>query len=170
MDDIHDRKLVNVSAVIYANNTTLVITSDAAVWSFLPVVTIIAVIFGSIYNVLILISYWRSPHLRSAFAVYVIALTISNLIFVLFFFPFSLLSELHSVWSFGNGACTTYMYFANVFATLVLHAHLMITVNRSWAVSFPVFYRNYHNTGFAVRACLIMVLYVHLLGVPGKTL
>ncbi|XP_055354841.1 uncharacterized protein LOC129600375 [Paramacrobiotus metropolitanus] len=86
--------------------------------------------------------------------------------------PFSItLSEIlyeeYGFWWMGFQACSLYIYTDYVMVGVSMHSHVLITINRIWALVFPVSYKHHHNFKTAWLVCLAMVVYVHVFCLPG---
>ncbi|XP_055349781.1 olfactory receptor 52J3-like [Paramacrobiotus metropolitanus] len=135
-------------------------------WSYQAGVRISLGVIQFILNLTMLIPILILRDLRNAFTVYVAALFTANLVYVSTEYPIDVLRIVYSEQSFSSSVCTFYLYLVYVFAVVRLHMHVLITINRIWAIQFPVHYRNVHNERVAVLVCLGTVLYIHILILP----
>ncbi|XP_055332281.1 histamine H1 receptor-like [Paramacrobiotus metropolitanus] len=76
--------------------------------------------------------------------------------------PINILYSLYSRWWMGDALCTFLFYTIYTSSAAIVHAHLLITINRLWAITQPVSYKKYHNTAIAVTLCVFMLLYFHV--------
>ncbi|XP_055336553.1 uncharacterized protein LOC129587003 [Paramacrobiotus metropolitanus] len=67
---------------------------------------------------------------------------------------------------FGSVWCRLAMYSDEIGSAMVKHAHLLISVNRIWALIFPVSYRNCHTTTVALLICASAVVCCHVVLLP----
>ena len=49
-----------------------------------------------------------------------------------------------------------------IIGACICNCHMLIAINRMWAVSFPISYRSMHSTRTAVALCIVVWLYVHV--------
>ncbi|XP_055356060.1 neuropeptides B/W receptor type 1-like [Paramacrobiotus metropolitanus] len=120
-----------------------------------------------IINAYVLYLLIRHDNLRTPFNLYLINLLSAN-IFLTLPDPFRVMNAVELRWSFTSLACNVVIYSDWVGSAGVLHAHLLITLNRVWASTFPISYRNYHTFKMAGLLCILMWGYSHLL--PGPLL
>ncbi|XP_055330412.1 substance-K receptor-like [Paramacrobiotus metropolitanus] len=66
--------------------------------------------------------------------------------------------------------CTFRNYTGWVFSGIPMHMHVLITVNRIWAVCFPHSYRTRHSTVTAICLVIAAAFYVHIICLPGVIL
>ncbi|OQV25513.1 hypothetical protein BV898_00453 [Hypsibius exemplaris] len=143
-----------------AKNTTVT-------WSVLTFFSIVTCISGIITNGTLLYFLISSRTLRTSFNIYLINLFIANLICVSVLYPMDFLSNLHSsTWVLSNTACSAYLYVICVVEAGIYHSHLLIGMNRIWAVVHPMSYRSIHSARTACLICLSMWIYIHLVAAP----
>ncbi|OQV15774.1 putative Melanopsin [Hypsibius exemplaris] len=150
---------MNVSV---SSNGTLNLTIAAAEWTVLPVFSLFVFITAFLGNGLLMVTFIRERSLRTPFNVYIINLLAANLAVVIFQYPMDIVTNLHSAWLLGNGACNLYLYANSVFGACICNSHMLIAINRMWAVSFPLSYRTHHSRRTAVCLCLGVWVYVHV--------
>ncbi|XP_055336551.1 5-hydroxytryptamine receptor 1A-like [Paramacrobiotus metropolitanus] len=105
--------------------------------------------------------------LRTAFNVYIMALLSANIIFAAVDGPLKLLAYPYPDWRLGPAVCTLRIYSVYIIAAMAIHFHLLITLNRVWAMFWPVSYRNSHSTALAWCLCGGTVFYLHVVLLPG---
>lgn len=115
----------------------------------------------------VLVLLLRKESRRRPFSVYLMCLLGTNMIYAIIQNPLDILHDVYPGWWLGTSACTTYLYTNYVLASCVVHSHVLITINRIWAVTFPIHYRNNHSRQVAIALCCLMYAYVHLCMVPG---
>ncbi|XP_055330401.1 pyroglutamylated RF-amide peptide receptor-like [Paramacrobiotus metropolitanus] len=119
-------------------------------------------------NALVLLPFIVKEDLRTSFTVYVICLSLSNTIQGSVMNVIQLIG-LYRVpfWAIKNEfECSVYLYMDSVFAAGATYCHVLITINRLWALTFPVSYRQSHTKGVAIVICGAMWLYVHAISLP----
>lgn len=150
------------NTTIYNNATA----SPIASWNVrvFPIFFCIATI---VLDGVVLALLLRAESRRRPFTIYLICLLGTNMVYAVIQNPLDILHDIRPGWWLGKSACTTYLYSNYVFASCVVHSHVLITINRIWAVTFPIHYRNYHSRRVAIALCCLMYTYVHLCMVPG---
>ncbi|OQV15772.1 hypothetical protein BV898_10026 [Hypsibius exemplaris] len=149
-----------------SNNGTLALNISDAKWTFLPVVTLFIFLIAFLGNGLLLVVFIRERSLRTPFNFYIINLLIANLAVITVEYPMDMVIKLHSAWLLGNDACNLYLYASSVFGACICNSHMLIAINRMWAVSFPLSYRTHHSRRTAVCLCLGVWVYVHVVVGP----
>ncbi|XP_055356063.1 alpha-2C adrenergic receptor-like [Paramacrobiotus metropolitanus] len=117
------------------------------------------------FNGCLLFVFLNNRRLRTPFTVYLINLLLSN-IFITLADPFFMLESWQVRWYFTSILCIIKMYLDHIGSAVTLHAHLLITLNRMWALTFPLHYRSHHSTKTAVLICATMWTYCHVLLSP----
>ncbi|XP_055344694.1 uncharacterized protein LOC129592643 [Paramacrobiotus metropolitanus] len=102
---------------------------------------------------------------RSPFDIYIIALLLTDTLYPLLNYPQKLV-VLTRDYQIGHPACTFYLYFIYAFPALIVHMHLLILINRAWAVFFPVSYRLHHTHRLAYASCVMTTVYIHAAILP----
>ncbi|XP_055357303.1 uncharacterized protein LOC129602328 [Paramacrobiotus metropolitanus] len=144
-----------------ANNSTF--TNDEWKGSTTLLVTMTALTLLTNGYVLILFAMHRS--LQTSFIVYVSSLLWSN-IFETLFDLMDIMQYARYHWYFTSTLCNFRIYAQWITGAAVVHSHFIITVNRLWAATFPLHYRNYHSRKIAILLCWLVVIYYHLLICP----
>ncbi|XP_055347764.1 melatonin receptor type 1B-like [Paramacrobiotus metropolitanus] len=139
----------------------------AAQWTFVPIFATTILIAVLLTNTPVLIQLLLRPHLRTAFNIYLVNLLIANLLLVVFQNPLDILEALYSGWWMGWKVCNLYIYANYVLGGVIMLTHVLIAVNRIWAVTFPVHYRHKHTKCVALGICLVSWMWIHLLILPG---
>ncbi|XP_055338438.1 uncharacterized protein LOC129588297 [Paramacrobiotus metropolitanus] len=139
-------------------------------WGFGPIFLITVTCVAFILNVAVLLLFICVRRLRSLFALYICALLLSNVIFCATNDWMIVTNQLFGTWPLSYAACTLHMYAAWVWTGVTMHLHLLITINRIWAISFPHSYRNHHNIKSALIMMGLITAYVHIMCLPGVVL
>lgn len=63
--------------------------------------------------------------------------------------------------------CTLIVFSTYLMPSAILHLHALVTVNRIWAVTFPVHHKNHHSRKIAIILYGSVLTYVHICIVPG---
>ena len=91
----------------------------------------------------------------------------ANVAYTMLANPLNIISYLHESWTLGRFLCTFHQYALWVLQGQTMHFHLLITINRIWAITFPLSYRNCHSKKVAYIITFAAIVYVHLFCVPG---
>ncbi|XP_055349786.1 thyrotropin-releasing hormone receptor-like [Paramacrobiotus metropolitanus] len=145
---------------------TFKISEAALNWSAFPVWILIITAAGGITNCIVLLAFLRANSSYTPFNIYLINLILANLLRLLAVGPLDVAITLFDRWPFGYAACTYYVYMEYVISSAITHSHMLITVNRIWAVTFPVSYRSHHTKAVAFAICLATWIYINALLLP----
>lgn len=154
-------------------NATVILTATSKMqheWTSLTIFESFITILLLILNGGVAAIYLLVKELHTSFAVYIVTLLISNIAFGVGKNSLDVASGLYGQWWMGPHLCGWYQYIVWVVGAVPINAHLMIAVNRVWAISWPTPYRNYHSNYTALLSVLAMLLYVHVAVVPGVVL
>ncbi|XP_055348567.1 protein trapped in endoderm-1-like [Paramacrobiotus metropolitanus] len=146
-----------------SNNQTLQLSVD---WNYAAVGRTTLCILQLLLNFSMLLVIIRQQTLRTAFSVYIIGLLSANIFYAACEYPLEILLALYSEWWMSRAACSFYLYQIWVFVAVPMHMHVLITINRLWALTFPLSYRNIHSSKVAGLLCIGNVVYVHILCFP----
>ncbi|XP_055349772.1 rhodopsin-like [Paramacrobiotus metropolitanus] len=155
------------------NNST---TSTAFVAASVPAIGICRIfilITSFILNSIVFTVYVTQSKIRTPFSVYIISLVVSNILDVILFFPFMIANNLGTSdnhFIFGEPGCVVYGYGIAIIRSCCLCSHALITLNRIWAMTFPISYKNIHGFRFAICVCIFVLIAVHSVMVPGVIL
>ncbi|XP_055341859.1 probable G-protein coupled receptor No18 [Paramacrobiotus metropolitanus] len=118
-----------------------------------------------------LVSLFRTTSVSSSFKPYIANLLLANLSLAVFENPLDILLELSCQhWTLSWAICDLYLYCNYVITAWAIHAHLLITVNRLWALVFPYSYRDQHIISTSFLFIGGALVYVHIWSVPGLVL
>ena len=123
-------------------------------------------VVAMIFNVIIVLAFIRTRTLRSSFMVYVIQLTLSEIILISTVLPGNVVREYYGYWPGSERLCFAFSYFNNVVGSGIRYGHVLITLNRFWAVYFPLGYRSYHSSKVACLIVTLMWCFVHAIQLP----
>ncbi|XP_055349766.1 uncharacterized protein LOC129596492 [Paramacrobiotus metropolitanus] len=135
-------------------------------WNFAAIGRLTLVIFQLLFNTSMLSVFIFHPSLRTSFTVYIMALLSCNIFYSAGEYPLEILRLTYPQWWMSERACGFYLYHIWVFCAVSMHMHVLITINRLWALFYPVSYRQRHSSKVAVLMCLGMVGYVHVICFP----
>ncbi|OWA52293.1 hypothetical protein BV898_16751 [Hypsibius exemplaris] len=155
------------NATISGSNTTVSINSTesltTATWSPASVISSVLLVTGMAGNLILLYGFSRDRvTLITPFNVYIVNLLLADLLDILFQYPFDIVNGLYPRWDLGERLCTVYMYGVWVGGAATTNAHLLIAVNRIWAVSWPHSYHHRHSIRTATVICCAMWLLAYV--------
>ena len=131
-------------------------------WAFLPIFQISCSCMAAICNAYILYAFITNISLRTPFNIHLIFLLSLNLINAIVICPLDTMALLYDYWVLGTNVCLAYNYLAWTTQSAVPHTHVIIAVNRIWAVYFPIHYRQNISKKTVVITCSVMITYVGL--------
>lgn len=136
-------------------------------WTFSTVFTLTTALLIIPTNLMILVCFLKDTRLRQQpFSIYLMCLLLSNLLSALFRNTLEIVNHMHPVWVTGKPACVLYQYSLSFITSYQLFTHVLISLNRVWAVTFPYSYRRHHSRKTALFLCACMCVYVHLILLP----
>jgi hypothetical protein len=148
------------------NITNFTNLSSTTQWTFMPCIFTTITALALLVNSLVMITFLADPTLRTPFNLYLINLFIANLLCTVIQSSLEIFNYSYAHWWLGSAVCTMYLYSSYVLEAAVGGAHLLIIVNRVWAVTLPHSYRTRHNRLTAVLLCVGMWVYVHIVLLP----
>ncbi|XP_055342563.1 C-X-C chemokine receptor type 1-like [Paramacrobiotus metropolitanus] len=139
---------------------------SAAGWTILVTLKLLISVVSVLLNSAVLLIHYFIPVYVNPFSVYLLALYLANLFYILTSRPMEILDELFGLYpNAGYPVCMLYLY-QKVSSIVPILFHVLISLNRVWAMTFPVSYRERHTRRLAVFICIGTVAYVHLLNLP----
>ncbi|OQV18807.1 hypothetical protein BV898_07064 [Hypsibius exemplaris] len=150
--------------VLMSNTSTNATTIE---WTPLAMIFTLATILSILFNGLLMVVFIYDHSLRTPFNVYLINLLIANLLCSIVQNPLEIINTISSNFWLGPQVCTLYQYAGYILQASVSGAHILIAVNRTWAVTHPISYRSIHSQVVAIALCLGMWTYIHLVLLPG---
>ena len=123
-----------------------------------------------IFNGFLLYVFLAYRRLQTSFTIYIIAVLFYNLINVLIEQISDMFRQSYSTYVLGAVFCTIDLYFSWAIWGMTMHSHVLITLNRLWALFFPLSYRDHHTKKMALLFCLVTFVYVNLWTLPGLVL
>ena len=157
--------------VAYNMNATIS-NPDSAHWDYSSILSLVITLSGIVSNGTLLIVFIKNRStLITPFNVYLINLLLGNVSNLLFFYPLDIFRQVHgNNWWLGNSMCTFYQYGFFVLNASMGNCHLLIILNRLWAVTLPMSYRHLHRRSVAVKICVGMWIFIHACLLPGVVL
>ncbi|XP_055353232.1 somatostatin receptor type 1-like [Paramacrobiotus metropolitanus] len=125
----------------------------------------IAMALTLLTNGLVLMTFLTHRELRSPFALYVMNLLSSNL-YLAIADPMRIIDSISTDWYPKTTACYFQIINDWIGSAILGHAHLLITLNRVWAIVFPISYKQQHTKTMAKCICIGCAVYCHLVILP----
>ncbi|GAU97031.1 hypothetical protein RvY_08394 [Ramazzottius varieornatus] len=162
--------LCNIS--VSTQNTSVPLTQARISWDFADTLSLVTILLSFSLNLTIVILFCQNSSCRTSFNYYIVNLCLTNLAFN-FVYPLDVLNERYPFHLPPLPFCVFFRYITYITPAQVNNAHLLLALNRLWAVTWPISYRQFHrtNSGFAtVKVCATMWAYCSLCVLPGIVL
>ncbi|XP_055356350.1 5-hydroxytryptamine receptor 1B-like [Paramacrobiotus metropolitanus] len=153
------------TTIKYLTNTTLPIVTPYG-WTPLLIAQLCLSCISVVLNVTILLLQLLPQTKVTAFTIYLICISIGNIVVLLPTRTIGFLNFVTGRFPGGQAVCAFYVYSQMVVSMIPVLVHVLIAVNRLWAVTHPVSYRQRHNKNVAVLLCIAVMAYVHILIFP----
>ncbi|OQV17303.1 hypothetical protein BV898_08553 [Hypsibius exemplaris] len=172
---------VNGTNVTFANGTNVTFTNGTNVtfanatthqqyalnWSPIALFNIGNACASFLGNCFLLGLLLSDRELRTPFNIHIIGLACANIINSTGSFLFSWATLfVEAAWTFGEAACSYYLYVYWIEASVVIYQHLLIAVTRLWAVLRPISYRERYTKRLARGLILGIWVWVHAIMLP----
>ncbi|XP_055354703.1 5-hydroxytryptamine receptor 1B-like [Paramacrobiotus metropolitanus] len=131
-------------------------------WTPILIIQLLLACASVVLNLAMLIVQFLPQTQVTAFTIYLVAIAIGHIVVQLVTKPFSLINYVTGRVPGGQSLCAFYVYFQFVFSMIPVLLHVLIAINRLWAVTYPVSYNQRHNKKTASLLCLGVVAYVHV--------
>ena len=150
-----------------SNDNNATTTQIAAGWTSSAVFNLV-IFFAILFtNGIILIAYYRDRQLSSrTFSYYLINLALANIVHGTVEQPFDVVYLVNFGLMESHVFCVSYLYTVYVTNALLYSAHMLISINRVWAVGFPVSYRHHHSNRTAILICCSMWAFNQAMFIP----
>lgn len=137
-------------------------------WEFMTIYTTTIGVLTIVFNGAILLVFLKDHNLRNRpFNVILMYLLASNVLQSATQRPLTIIAFQYSYWWTGKFVCILYYYSNNVFTYSPMVAHLLISFNRVWAVTFPLSHRKAQTFKVATSLCVVLWSYTHIVVLPG---
>ncbi|XP_055356341.1 cysteinyl leukotriene receptor 1-like [Paramacrobiotus metropolitanus] len=114
---------------------------------------------------MLVLQFLPQTHVTS-FTIYLIVIATGNIVIMVVMRPIGVMNSFTGIWPGGRPLCAAYTYAQFVVSMIPVLLHVLIAVNRLWAVTYPVHYRVRHNKKVALLLCLGVMVYVHMVHFP----
>lgn len=149
------------------SNHTGQLLNPAAGWNF-PLISS-SCIFGLVilFNTATLSLFCKDWHLRAQpFNTYLVLLMTLNILYALLQNPLDMINHQYRTWWLGTQWCTVLLYAQSIISASVMHCHVLVTISRLWAMTFPMGFQRLHSRKAAAALCVGMLVYVHAILLP----
>ncbi|KAL5287693.1 NPFFR2.2 family protein [Megaselia abdita] len=119
---------------------------------------------GLVGNALVCIAVYTNYSMRTVTNIYIVNLAIADFLVILVCLPPSVLWDVTNTWFFGNTLCKFITYFQNVSVTVAVLTLTLISIDRWYAICFPLRYRT--KISRAIASVLTIWLVAFLSDVP----
>lgn len=100
---------------------------------------------GIILNLGLVSIYFKDNHLQTAFNVYVVNLSIAEIVCGFFILLRLIVWKCTDNWPLGDTFCSFTLYWIHIVGPNIRWGHVLIAANRFWAVTFPMHYKQNHS-------------------------
>ena len=158
----------------FENLTNTNFTDDTEIppakWGLFAIMSVVAFVLIMLTNCSVLAVFVTKPVLWTSFNIFLMCQMSWDIIYALLKFPLGVVDSLYPYWILNWASCTVLMYATYVGSSMQMHCHVLMSVNRIWAVTFPFNYRHWYTKKTSLALCLAVVIYVHSLMLPGVIL
>lgn len=120
-----------------------------------------------VFNGMLIVAYCKFRFLRTTFGIYIISLACGDLLQTLILGISNVINFSQSSWPLGKFMCGLVLYSRWAVIGFGQNVHLLICINRLWAVVNPNSYRLYHNRRLTALLVISVAIYVNLWTLPG---
>ncbi|OQV20544.1 hypothetical protein BV898_05588 [Hypsibius exemplaris] len=139
-------------------------------WDFMAGFYITAIILTLPTNGTVLSAFFSRRSLRTPFNIYLMNLLSANILNATLQNIPDLLNHLYPAFRLGDTYCSALVFSLYLFNAGVQNCHILIAVNRIWAVFWPYSYRHSHTKRVALVMCLAGWVEVSVLVLPSLVL
>lgn len=104
-------------------------------------------IFG---NILVLMAIKSHKRLQTVFNIYVVNLALTDVLVAVTAMSFYTLDNILGYWPFGRIMCGVWIFFDYGMTFVSVFTLCIISIDRFWAVSWPIHYKSHNNTKKAI--------------------
>ena len=156
---------LNTTLDVYANTSIANVTNEAR-WTFLTVCQVSCNVPAVVGNGFVLCIFLHKPVLITPFNIYLVVLLSANVFYSLTGGPLDIVNNLYDNWILSAEMCSIYLYLTIIFQGYLTMIHVTITLNRMWAIFYPIHYRHHHNKKVAVLISLAAMAFANAIMLP----
>ncbi|XP_055352479.1 5-hydroxytryptamine receptor 1D-like [Paramacrobiotus metropolitanus] len=138
--------------------------------NFSAISTTVVFILSITAIILVLYLFYRVDNLsKKPFNVFMLNLIITDFVYCIWENAFDIgIDFLPSYWKTRNSViCSVYLYSNYTLQAATCNAHMLITLNRLWAILFPHSYKSSQKISVFAAVCLGKWIYLHIVMMPG---
>ncbi|OQV20543.1 hypothetical protein BV898_05587 [Hypsibius exemplaris] len=150
-----------------SNRTAQPFSINGPNWDFMGGFYVVIIILALFTNGPVLVAFFSRRNLWTPFNVYLMNLLSANILNVVLQNIPDLFNHLYSGWWLGDGYCSVLVFGLYFLNAGVQNCHILIAINRIWAVFWPYSYRHSHTKRVALLFCLAGWLEVSAMVLPG---
>ncbi|XP_055349653.1 alpha-2 adrenergic receptor-like [Paramacrobiotus metropolitanus] len=117
--------------------------------------TVIACALSLLGNGLVLFLFVRTRALRTSFNIYIANVAAAEIIYGICGIPVQFANQYYNYWPYGFGWCSFLEGGATVAGASIRQAHMLMTLNRMWAILQPHSYNQQHTWKMALFFILL---------------
>ncbi|OQV12737.1 hypothetical protein BV898_13057 [Hypsibius exemplaris] len=151
--------LVKGNGTFAVNVTSIPPNFMRTIMSWFTIFTIVATL---VTNGFIIVVYITRGHLRTAFNAYIFNIALTEALTAILAMPGIFVLSFYGYWPYSPILCSAFTFVKQHLGSGVRYGHVLVTVNRMWAVTFPLDYRTAHTK--RVSNCLIISTWIFVLG------
>ncbi|XP_055352054.1 allatostatin-A receptor-like [Paramacrobiotus metropolitanus] len=125
-----------------------------------------SIIATVLLNGLIIAVYLQNPLLRNSFKTYIVNLSIAEVLLALTGMTGNFISAVFGYWPLPDAVCTFVLYGSRIFGSGIRYGHVIITLNRLWAVMYPLHYKRHHTLMVANASIVVSWVLAHAVHLP----
>ncbi|XP_055348966.1 octopamine receptor beta-2R-like [Paramacrobiotus metropolitanus] len=116
-----------------------------------------SIIASVLLNGIIVVTYFYHSHLQNGFTALIASLCLSEVFLAAFGMTGIFMRGLYGYFPLSPAACSFFLYCNDVFGSCVRYGHILIALNRLWAVTYPAHYRRHNQNLKAVYLTVFLV-------------
>lgn len=149
------------------NHTSHVNHSNEPSWNVTVIIETAITVFSLCLILLVFLPFLWERKLHTPFNIYVLNLLLADFLWFALQNPFDIINNLYSIWNLNYSACTFYLYTQYICIMGQQFAHVLISTNRLWAVTFVNSYKRNHTAFIAGSICVGSWIFSHVVILPG---
>lgn len=96
-------------------------------------------------NIFVLVAVKRHKRLQTVFNLYVVNLALTDILVAITAMAFYTLDNILGYWPFGRIMCGVWIFFDYGMTFVSVFTLCIISMDRFWAVNWPIHYKSHHN-------------------------
>ncbi|GAU95362.1 hypothetical protein RvY_06992 [Ramazzottius varieornatus] len=133
-----------------------------ATWLLVPIM-----LLSTVLNVIVLLAFVTDRKLWTPFNYYLCNLGVCDTIIGSIDTVFYFIYNRSGVWPSTRAACDLWLYIDWIVTIAVAYSLMFISLDRLWAITYPIGYRTYHSRRLSALTIAVMWVAVNLIVLPG---